>query len=249
MMAGPSRAGVLALAACGLAGCTRVRSLFLCVDAAAPPAYDLVQRVGTYDSRFTRAPVGYVLAYPDRAEPKDLDRIAYLFPDSGGTAEGALAPLGFGGALRTYAERHGAFAILAIDMIRQDTDALVATEIGALASSLTGIAPAREALLGVGLGAERALVAAERVPLRYAAVAVAGPPFARSDALDGAERLAARPVLVRAGESDHAADQVRAFATRCPTAQVEVVRGCHDAGFWRASAGELVAYVANALFA
>ncbi len=226
-----------------------MRRLFVCVDAAAPPATDLVQRVGSYTSRFTRAPVGYVLAYPNRADPKDCDRVAYLLPDSSGTAEGSLAPLGFGGALRAYANRHGAFALLAVDTIRQDTDALVATELAALAASLTGVPPAREALIGIGLGAERALVAAERVPLRYVAVAIAGPPFARPDALNGADKLANRPVLVRAGESDHAADQVRAFAQRCPTAQVEVVRGCHDAGFWRASADELVGYAAARLFA
>ena len=248
-MAHPSRAAAVALAACTLASCTRVRSLFTCVDAMAPPAYDLVQRVGSYTSRFSRASVGYVLAYPDRAEPKDCDRVAYLFPDTGGTAEAALAPLGFGGALRKYANQHGAFALLAIDAIRQDPEVLVASELSALAVSLTGVAAAREALLGIGIGAERALVAAERVPLRYAAVAVAGPPFARPDALTGAAKLESRPVLVRAGQSDHAVDRVRSFATSCPTARVEIVRGCHDAGFWRASADEMVAFVADRLFA
>jgi hypothetical protein len=33
------------------------------------------------------------------------------------------------------------------------------------------------------------------------------------------------------------------FARACPTADVVVAPGCHDVGFWRASAAALIAFV------
>lgn len=241
------RAAALAVAAVALSGCSRLRRLLLCVNGPAPPAYDLVQRIGTFDSRFARGPLGYILAYPDRTDPQTLDHVAYLFPDRGGTAVATFAPLGFGGALRKHAHDHGPFAILALDAVPDDPTALITVELPLLVANVVGHRLTREALLGIGTGGDAALIAAEREPLRYAGVAVAGPDLDRNNALDGAVKLDDRPVLIRSGESDPDTPGARTFGIRCPSAKLEVVRGCHDAGFWRASADHMVAFVVDAL--
>lgn len=245
----PTRAAALAVAAGALAGCTRLRHFLLCVDGSAPPAYDVVQRAATFASRFAREPLGYVFAYPDRTDPQHVDRVAYLLPDRGGTAVGTFAPLGFGGALRKHARANGPFAILAIDAIPDDPTALVTVELPLIVETIVGHRPEREALLGIGAGGDGALLAAEREPLRYAAVAQAGTAFAQGAVIDNAARLDGRPILVRMGESDPSVPAARTFAARCPTARVDVARGCHDDGFWRASADQLVGFVATQLYA
>ena len=53
------------------------------------------------------------------------------------------------------------------------------------------------------------------------------------------------PVSVTTGAADPFLPGVRAFGRAAPTAQVRVVpHGCHDDGFWRATAAGLVAFVA-----
>jgi len=121
-------------------------------------------------------------------------------------------------------------------------------ELAGLAETMLGRRLTHEALLGFSTGASTALAIAERVPERFAAVAVAGPDAISSDLLAGAVRLSGHSVLVRIGQSDPAVNAARTFAARCPTATLEVVRGCHDDGFWRASADELVGFAAKALF-
>ncbi len=121
-----------------------------------------------------------------------------------------------------------------------------------------------EALIGISMGGYGALLAAEMQPARYRSVAVAGPAifasyedenrsvgdafddradFVRHDVVERGAILRNRPVLVHIGESDPFVPGVRAFGKACPTAKVEVTRGCHDDGFWRLTAYEMISFV------
>jgi pimeloyl-ACP methyl ester carboxylesterase len=147
----------------------------------------------------------------------------------------------------------------------EDRLALVTDELPAVVASLTGSRPKREALVGMSMGGYGALLAAEREPGRYRAVAVAGPAlfpsyadergsvgdafdgagdFARYDVIAHAAALRGRAVRIRCGTSDPFVPGVRAFARACPSADVVVEKGCHDDGFWRASAPALLEFVA-----
>ena len=110
-------------------------------------------------------------------------------------------------------------------------------------------------LLGWSMGGYGALLAAERHPARFPAVAVSsaavwptyaqqhaavpdafdGPAdFARNDVFAGAGRLAASAVSVSCGTADPFLANDRAFAARLhPHAAGEFAAGCHDDDFWR----------------
>lgn len=147
----------------------------------------------------------------------------------------------------------------------EDRLAVVREEFPKLVASFTGARPRREALIGWSMGGYGALLAAVREPSRYRSVAVAGPAlfasyaderrsvgdafddaadFARNDVVGHAARLRGVPVMVRCGDQDPFAPAVRAFAARCPTADVKIVPGCHDDGFWSATAAELLRFTA-----
>jgi len=131
-----------------------------------------------------------------------------------------------------------------------------------------GSEPRREAIMGQSMGGFGALLAAETYPSRYRAVAVAGPAIFPSydderrsvgDAFDSAADYAAHdvvahaavlrrvPVYVSVGRRDPFLPGVRQFARALPSAQIDVRDGCHDDGFWRASAPALIAFVGRAL--
>jgi S-formylglutathione hydrolase FrmB len=150
----------------------------------------------------------------------------------------------------------------------EDRLALVVEELPVIAARATGERPRREALLGVSMGGYGALLAYERAASRYRAVAVAGPAlftsyanerasvgdafdsaadFARHDVVHDANRLLGTNVYVRCGDSDPFAPAVRAFAKRCPHADVRIVPGCHTGGFWRATAPDMLGFVARSL--
>ena len=118
------------------------------------------------------------------------------------------------------------------------------------------------------MGGYGALLAYERAPSRYRAVAVAGPAlftsyanerasvgdafdsaadFSRHDVVRDARRLLGTNVYVRCGDSDPFAPAVRAFAQRCPHADVRITPGCHTGGFWRATAPYMLGFVARYL--
>jgi pimeloyl-ACP methyl ester carboxylesterase len=118
------------------------------------------------------------------------------------------------------------------------------------------------------MGGYGALLAAERNPKRYRAVAVAGPAifpsfaderasvgdafddaedFARNDVIAHAAALRGVPVLVRAGASDPFVPGVRAFARAAAQADVRVEPGCHDDGFWRTAAPDMIRFVGRRL--
>ena len=150
----------------------------------------------------------------------------------------------------------------------EDRLALVTDELPGVVARLTGTRPKREALIGMSMGGYGALLAAALEPARYAAVAVAGPAlfpsyederasvgdafdspadFARYSVIGKAGALSGRAVRIRCGSSDPFAPGVRAFARACPTADVAIEKGCHDDGFWRASAPALLEFVARHL--
>ncbi len=217
----------------------------------------------------------YVLVVPDGA--RGLDRVAYVLPGRGGDANSAIA-LGLDGFLAAYLRAGGRpFALAAVDAGEsyfhprasgEDRLAVVTSDLPPIVLDALGVRRVREALIGQSMGGYGALLAAERHPARYRAVAVAGPAifpsyedehrsvgdafdsaadFARYDVLAHASALRGRHVRVMAGLSDPFLPGVRAFARACPTADVRVQRGCHDDGFWRTSAAPLLAFVGKHL--
>jgi pimeloyl-ACP methyl ester carboxylesterase len=141
---------------------------------------------------------------------------------------------------------------------------MVTTELPTIVREVLGRAPAREAIMGESMGGYGALLAAERQPRRFRAVAVAGPAifpsydderrsvgdafdsaadFARHDVIAHATALRGQPVAIAIGERDPFLPGARMFARACPTARLRVQAGCHDDGFWRASAASLLAFV------
>ncbi|HEX3468071.1 MAG TPA: alpha/beta hydrolase-fold protein, partial [Candidatus Elarobacter sp.] len=145
-----------------------------------------------------------------------------------------------------------------------DRLAVVTGELARAVRAALRVARLREALIGQSMGGYGALLAAERVPERYRAVAVAGPAifpsfdderqsvgdafdsaadFARYDVTAHAAALRGVPVQIWSGNRDPFQPGVRAFARACPSAQVHLTAGCHDDGFWRATAAPVLAFV------
>jgi alpha-beta hydrolase superfamily lysophospholipase len=178
------------------------------------------------------------------------------------------------GFLAEYLRRGGRpFALAAIDAGEsyfhprtsgEDRLALATVEFPRIVRDVLGVPHLREALMGQSMGGYGALLAAEREPMRYRAVAVAGPAifpsyedehrsvgdafdsaadFARYDVLAHAGSLRGRPVRIWCGRRDPFLPGVRAFARACPTANVRIGPGCHDDGFWRVSAAPLLQFI------
>jgi pimeloyl-ACP methyl ester carboxylesterase len=202
-----------------------------------------------------------------------LDAVAYVLPGRGGDAN-SVVDLGFDGFLAAHVRSGGKpFALAIVDAGEsyfhsrtsgEDRLAVVTVEFPRVVRAALGVPTLREAIMGQSMGGYGALLAAEREPQRYRAVAVAAPAiflsyadenrsvgdafdspadFARHDVLARAARLHGRPVHVSCGARDPFLPGVRMFARACPTADVVVAPGCHDAGFWRASAAALIAFV------
>ncbi|MDQ6941501.1 MAG: esterase family protein, partial [Candidatus Eremiobacteraeota bacterium] len=242
-----------------------------CVDAAVPSAAGVQVVRGVVPTRRVVTTVRYTLVVPDGV--RALDRVAYVLPGRGGDANSAVA-IGLDGFLAAYLRAGGRpFALAAIDAGEsyfhprtsgEDRLALVTVDFPRVVRGVLGVARLREALMGQSMGGYGALLAAEREPQRYRAVAVAGPAifpsyedehrsvgdafdsaadFARYDVLAHASALHGRPVRIWAGQRDPFLPGVRSFARACPTADVHVERGCHDEGFWRTSAAPLLQFI------
>ena len=267
----------LALAGCG-AGRAMVRATARdrdCVDSRVPPASGVHVVRGAFATKHVADAVRYAIVVPDRA--RALDRVAYVLPGRGSDANAAVA-LGLDGFLAAYLRAGGRpFALAAIDAGEsyfhprasgEDRLALATVDFPRIVRDVLGVRRLREALLGQSMGGYGALLAAEREPRRYRAVAVAGPAifpsfedenrsvgdafdsaadFARHDVIAHASALRGRPVRIRVGRRDPFLPGVRAFSRACPTADVHVEPGCHDEGFWRASAASLIAFAGERL--
>jgi pimeloyl-ACP methyl ester carboxylesterase len=154
-------------------------------------------------------------------------------------------------------------------MSGRDRLAVVEHRLPKLARTLLAPHLTAESLIGQSMGGYGALLVAERSPQRYRSVAVAAPAlfqsfheeehaigdgfdnareFATYDVIAHAARLARVPVMVRVGYNDPFLANVKAFARAAPFADVGYIEnGCHDAGFWRATASELIAFTASHL--
>ena len=272
------RAALGALGAFALIGCGVTRKIarmadraHACVDLAVPSAAGVRVVRGIVPTRHVKATVRYALVVPDGA--RALGRVAYVLPGRGGDADSAVG-LGLDGFLAAYLRAGGRpFALAIVDAGEsyfhprasgEDRLAVATVDFPLVVRQVLGVSRLREAVIGQSMGGYGALLAAEREPRRYRAVAVAGPAifpsydderrsvgdafdsaadFARYDVLAHARTLRGRPVRIVAGERDPFLPGVRQFARACPTADVHVVPGCHDDGFWRVSAPSLLTFV------
>jgi pimeloyl-ACP methyl ester carboxylesterase len=242
-----------------------------CVDVRVPDASGVNVLHGIIPTRHVASTVRYAIAMP--AGARGLGWVAYLLPGRGGSAD-ALTNLGFDGFLAQYLRTGGApFVIAALDagesyfhrrVSGEDRLAVATVDLPAVVRRVLGAERLREALLGQSMGGYGALLAAEREPRRYRAVAVAGPAifpsyedenrsvgdafdstadYARNDVIARAASLRGTPVRIAAGSRDPFLPGIRRFARTLPEAQLNVTPGCHDDGFWRASAAASVAFV------
>jgi pimeloyl-ACP methyl ester carboxylesterase len=244
-----------------------------CVDAPVPSSAGVHVLRGVIPTRHVAVPVRYALVVPDGA--RGLERVAYVLPGRGGTADDAVA-LGLDGFLAGYLRPADGppFALAVMDAgesyfhpraTGEDRLAVLTADFPRVVRAALGVPRLRESLIGMSMGGYGALLAAERDPRRYRAVAVAGPAifpsyedehrsvgdafdsaadFARYDVLAHAGVLRGRPVKLTAGLRDPFLPGVRAFARACPGAVLDVAPGCHDDGFWRASAPALIEFIA-----
>jgi putative esterase len=124
-------------------------------------------------------------------------------------------------------------------------------------------------LLGWSMGGYGALLAAERRPNRYAALAVASPAlwvtrgqqssavpdafdsdadFARHDVIAGAQSLRGVPLRIDCGDADPFSSATSRLVSALPAApQGGFDIGCHDAGFWHKVAPDQVDFLSGAL--
>lgn len=266
------------LASGGLAGCGVSRKVVRiaelahgCVDVPVPPADGVHIERGAFLSAHVPDAVRYAILIPDGAKP---DAVVYLLPGRGSDVNAALS-VGWAGFLAQQMRRGGhRFALAIADAGEtyfhprasgENRLATVTTELPRIVGDVLGRAPAQEAIMGQSMGGYGALLAAEREPRRFRAVAVAGPAifpsyederrsvgdafdsaadFAKYDVVAGAHALRGRPVMIAVGQRDPFVPGVRMFAKALPSARIVEQPGCHDDGFWRASAASLLAFVA-----
>jgi len=211
---------------------------------------------GTLRSRYAPEPVGWAVGLP----PGQRGAAAVLcLPGRGSDARwvmDALHVVDFVAATRRR------YSVAAVDggetywhrrTAGEDRMRVLLEELAPLIGSRFGLHP--RALLGWSMGGYGALLAAERHPARFPAVAVSsaamwpsyaqqhaavpdafdGPAdFARNDVFAGAGRLSGSAVSISCGAADPFVANDRAFAARLhPRPAGEFVAGCHDDDFWR----------------
>jgi S-formylglutathione hydrolase FrmB len=246
-------------------------SAMSCIDVprAKTPVGAVVE--GRFAARGTAATVGYAIALPAGVDPRSIEGVVYLLPGRGGSARAVDEFSGFAADVMAAGTRP--FAIIGIDSGEsyyhprtsgEDRLAIVEHDLPALARQHFPRL-AYESIVGQSMGGYGALLAAERTPGRYRAVGVAGPAifqsyaeenhaigdgfdnarqFARYDVIAHASRLANLPLIMRAGYDDPFLTNIKAFAKHVRHADVRYVEhGCHDDGFWRASAREIFTFV------
>jgi pimeloyl-ACP methyl ester carboxylesterase len=275
---------VLGLASLPFAGCAAVRNRVSlargCVDVRYQPPAGITFYARSMTSRHVRGTVAYDVAIADGVDPRTVDRVVYVLPGRGGAARNVFSDLNYGAPFAAAMSANATLrhaALVAVDAGEtyfhprtsgEDRLALVTEELPNAVAALTGSRPKREALIGMSMGGYGALLAAERQPARYRAVAVAGPAifpsyedehssvgdafdsaddYARYDVIAHAGALRGVPVRIRCGSRDPFVPGVRAFAKACPSADVQIETGCHDDGFWRVSAKALLEFVAGHL--
>ena len=137
-------------------------------------------------------------------------------------------------------------------------------EFAPLYRRISGNPEPREALLGFSMGGYGALLAAEKAPTRFRAVAVTSPAlwphyasqhaavpdafdserdFAANDVVAGAKLLRATPIRISCATHDPFLPGVEAIHDKLPQAIVAVSPGCHDDAFFRRSASAQLAFI------
>jgi pimeloyl-ACP methyl ester carboxylesterase len=265
--------GVTMLSGCGVARSVveRVRG---CVDTAPPSSSGVrVVEQSVFITAHVDGPVGYAVIVPEGG--KRPDAVVYLLPGRGGRASDLIG-LGFAGFLAEHLRGGGRpFALAIMDAGEsyfhprasgEDRLAVATVEFPRIVRQVLGVATLREAIMGQSMGGYGALLAAEREPRRFRAVAACGPAifpsyddehrsvgdafdsasdYARYDVTAHAHALRSTPVHIAVGTRDPFLPGVRRFARACPTAQLVVTPGCHDDGFWRTSAPAAFAFLAE----
>jgi pimeloyl-ACP methyl ester carboxylesterase len=261
------------MAGCSAARALRSRLSGRCTDTAPPAAGDVVIVRGVVPTKRVREPVHFAIAFPAGTRVDAVAYLLPGRGSTAAAVFEALGFDGFLNAAMRSGVRP--FAIAAMDAgesyfhpRRSGEDRLgVATiDLPRVVREALGRHVLREALIGMSMGGYGALLAAEMQPERYRAVAVAGPAifasyedenrsvgdafddradFARHDVVAHAAALSKRAVFIRIGDADPFVTGVRAFSRSCSTADVAVVRGCHDDGFWRATASQMLSFVGS----
>jgi S-formylglutathione hydrolase FrmB len=278
-----TRGALLSSAACALCGCSvsRFVSRLQRSRGCPPPAFDRAALDAAMSVRIIRGETlatfakrtAYEIAVPPGATG---EAVAYLLPGRGSTAYEAMAAAGMRAALGAWARGGGRPFVLAtmdagesyFHARRSGEDRLwfATRELPAIVARKLGRPAVREALLGLSMGGYGALLAAEREPKRFRAVAVSGPAifpsydderrsvgdafddagdFARNDVIAHAAALRGVPALVQCGLGDPFLPGVRAFAHAAPASvRVREMPGNHDDCFWRERAPSMLAFVA-----
>jgi hypothetical protein len=276
------------LAALSLSACDEVRDRIRVAAKGCVDVPDTLQPNGivvsshSLRSRYVRGDVAYDMILPEDVDPHTVERAVYILPGRGGIARSIFVGRIHGGLnyAAPYKAAFQAYPVLKNTVLvsvdagesyfhprasGENRLAMLTEELPNAVALLTGSRLRYEALIGMSMGGYGALLAAEREPSRYRAVAVAGPAifpsyaderrsvgdafdsaadYARHDVVAHAGALRSTPVRIRCGQSDPFVPGVRAFARACPAAEVHIVPGCHDDGFWRASAPALLDFVA-----
>jgi pimeloyl-ACP methyl ester carboxylesterase len=264
----------VSLAGCNAARALRGRLSGRCTDAAAPSAEGIAIVRGVIPTHRARGPVRFAVAIPVGGPRVDAVAYVLPGRGSTADAVfEPLGFDGFLTAAIRAGVRP--FALASMDAgesyfhpRRSGEDRLgVATiDLPRVVEKVLGVRVMREALIGMSMGGYGALLAAEMQPSRYRSVAVAGPAvfasyedenrsvgdafddradFVRHDIVAHAAVLRKRSVFIRIGDADPFVAGVRAFSRSCSTADVAVVRGCHDDGFWRAMASQMLSFIGS----
>jgi enterochelin esterase-like enzyme len=219
----------------------------------------------------------WMLAVPHAADAISLP-VCYCLPGRGSTAASVFGNLRIPDFVAQGMTERGVppFAVAAYDggesyyhrrASGEDRHAAL-LELIAQVEDRLGSRSAVRGLLGWSMGGYGALLAAERQPQRFRAVAVASPAlwtryedavsdafddradYERNDVFAGAGKLRGIALRVDCGDSDPFTSSAVAFRKRVhPTPAGEISAGCHDADYWRRVAPAQVDFLGHALSA
>lgn len=183
---------------------------------------------GTVPASHVQRPVRYALVLPRSVDPHTVDRVVYVLPGRGSTADDAVTFTGYAALAQEIMRAGGKpFAVLAIDSGEsyfhprtsgEDRLRIVERDLPDVARSNLAPHIQYEALVGVSMGGYGALLTAERNPARYKAVAVAGPALFQSfaeenqaigDGFDNAAQFATYDVFAHADRLAHVPVMIR----------------------------------------
>jgi pimeloyl-ACP methyl ester carboxylesterase len=252
--AGLVRAGVLP-------GRYRVGRLLGACDGEPPPTAvpPGPLRLASFPSRHRGRTVAYAVAWPPGTGPGDRLPVCLLLHAAAGDHRAPFDRLRVHHHLAqaVRVDRVPPLALAAADgrgsgwdpRPGDDPFAMLLDELVPLLSGLglrTG--PDTFGVLGWSMGAAGALRLAEAHPDRLAALAASSPAVGESGPeVERFSRLTGLAVRIDCGANDPFADATRALATRLPTAQVTISRGCHDGPSWRRQLPAQLRFLSEAL--